>query len=345
METILPLTNNQNIILQNERFNINNNNIDLKIFNMNNLIFRGDKHNNLVISAEPKFYGTLSSAFNYASPYLKIYQPTRILKLLSLNFTATNVVRIHNMFQELINFFTTTDQLPHVEILKILFICLQINFGLIVPPSGHSTPYFYAINKMGYTNEDIRNAILYNCKSKNASIFVYNLLIACDENKQIALNANNILPRQLIGSRMSIREMDQWIMSQLKVYLHPIFRIDGIIYDDSNMFQKLPFVCKYANSIYHGETCVPTEIAIFTPRDSLRFIESIIKNSSHTIGNVLTNFNNTENSNPNIIYGNSNKNTKNYINMDTDMDGGKLENYKKLYYKYKNKYLKLKKLN
>lgn len=324
---IRPLVNNQSINLQNENIRIpgNSRDTELKVFNMSKYIFRGDNHENPVLSEDPKFYGTLTSAFNYANPYLKIYQPVKVLKLLSLNFTATNVQRINNMFQDLIGYFTNNNQPDHVQVLKILFICLQINFGLIVPPAGHLSPYFCAINKMGFSNDDIRDAINHYCNSASSADFVYSLLNACDTNQNIRLGENEISARELIGSRTSIRPMDQWIMSQLKVYLPNFFGIEGIVFDDSSMAQDLPFLCRFATAHYGGETCVPTEIVIFSPRVNLRLLAIVTKNAQNQIT----------------------RSTNEQVNQMLGLQGlrligGNQGKYEKLYWKYKNKYLNLK---
>lgn len=331
MADVRPLVNNQSIALQDESITIqgNSRNTELKVFIMSHLIFRGDSHNNPVLSEDPKFYGTLTSAFNYASPYLKIYQPVKELRLLSLNFTATNVQRINNMFQDLIGYFTASQQQNNVRDLQILYIFLQINFGLIVPPVGHTSPYFYGINKMGYSNDGIRDAIRHYTRSDSASAFVFNLLNACDTNQNIPLNGRQISARQLIGSRMSIRPMDQWIVAQLKIYLPHFFTIDGIIFDDTSMTQNLPFVCRFATEVYGGETCVPTEVCIFTPRTSLALLSMVTKNDRNQI-------NRSGNAQIDQMLG----------LQGVQLIGGNLGKYEKLYHKYKNKYLNLKnKLN
>ncbi len=325
MTEIRPLVNNQSIILQNENFRIQGNfrDTELKVFKMSNYIFRGDTHTNPILSEDPKFYGTLSSAFKYAKPYLKIYQPVRELKLLSLNFTASNVQRINNMFQDLIAFFNNKPD--HVQVLKILFIFLQINFGLIVPAAVNSSPYFYLINKMGYSNEGIRDAIMHYTGSHDSSKFIYDLLNACDTNQNITFGGRQISARQLIGSRMSIRPMDQWIVSQLKLYLPHFFGIDGIVFDDSSMAQNFPFVCKFANEIYRAETCVPTEVVIFSPSTSLALLKMVTKNDRNQV-------NRSDNDQINQMLG----------LQGIQLIGGELGKYEKLYYKYKNKYLNLK---
>lgn len=325
---ISPLVNNESIVLENENIRIPGNNRDtqLKVFKMSNYIFRGDTHTNPVLSDDPKFYGTLTSAFNYAKPYLKIYQPTKELKLLSLNFTAANVVRIANMFKDLIGFYKYHNEPGHVKVLQILYIFLQINFGLIVPPEGHLSPYFCALNKMGFTSEEIRDEITLYSGHKTCGDFVYLLLHACDTNQNIRLDSGEeVNPRQLIGSRVSIRPMDQWIVSQLKIYLPYFFGIDGIVFDDSSMVQDVPFVCKFATKYYKAETCVPTEVVIFSPSTSLTLLDILTKN----------------------LYNQVNRSANDGINqmlglLGVNLIGGNQGKYEKLYYKYKNKYLNLK---
>ncbi len=327
---LTPFVNNQNIVLVDERFRLNGlaRDTNLKLFNMYNYIFRGDDHSNPVLGPRPKFYGTLTSAFGYANPYLKIYQPVKQLKLLYLNFTASNVLRIFNMIQDMITFFTTNQRPNDVQVLKFVYIMLQVNFGLIVPPQGHASPYFCAINKMGYTNEYIRDGITHYSGHDSAGQFVYNLIRACESNQNVTVDGQQISSRQLIGSRVSIRPMDQWIMSQFANYLPYFFGIEGVVFDDSSMAQNLPFVCKYANGIYGGQTCVPTEIVIFNPDASLNAPVMIRKNQANQLERSA---NQAINQMLSGIQG-------------LQLIGGSLESdkYHRLYLKYKAKYLDLK---
>ncbi len=328
---LTPFIGNGDIRLSDESFRIQGlaRDTNLKVFNISHYIFRGDNHINPVLGDVPKFYGTLTSAFNYANPYLKIYQPTRPLKLLYLNFTASNVTRIFNMIQDMITFFTSANRPDDIQALNFLYIMLQVNFGLIVPPRGHLSPYFGAINKMGYTNEQIRDGITHYTGHASAGTFVYDLIRACEANQTVNVEGQQVPATQLIGSRVSIRPMDQWIMTQLGTYLPGFFGIDGVVFDDSSMAQRLPFVCKYANGIYGGQTCVPTEIVIFNPSASLAGPEIVRKNQAGQI---------ERSANPGI---NQILSTISGIQL----IGGSLESskYYKLYLKYKTKYINLKK--
>ena len=122
VQSLTPFVGNSDIRLSDESVRIQGlgRDTNLKVFNMTHFIFRGDNHTNPVLGAVPKFYGTLTSAFNYANPYLKIYQPTRPLKLLYLNFTASNVTRIANMIQDMITFFTSANRPDDIQVLNFL---------------------------------------------------------------------------------------------------------------------------------------------------------------------------------------------------------------------------------
>jgi hypothetical protein len=214
------------------------------------------------------------------------------------------------------------------QLYEILQSFKQVNFGLIVPPQGHLSPYFCAINKMELTNETIRDGIEYYTKHKSAGQFVYNLIRACESNQNVTVDRQQISSRQLIGSRVSIRPMDQWIMAQFANYLPYFFGIEGVVFDDSSMAQNLPFVCKYANGIYRGQTCVPTEIVIFNPAASLNNPVMLIKNNANQLEKSG---NQTINQMLNGIQG-------------LKLIEGRLDSdkYHRLYLKYKAKYLDLK---
>jgi len=304
-----PLINNEDIrplteIIQFGRVPVNVVNISTS-----HLLFRGDCHPNPVLPKDKpnstRFYGTLDSALNYAKSYIKIYQPRKELKLLDLTATEENAVIIYNLFIELFAPYESRSlSRPEQDILnelKILYILLQINFGLIVKMTrDRRDTFFCEINTMGiapdminrmvkyFVNGDIQEDPAKPEKQREREFiysFIFDLLTACHG------GGDPERIRKLIGSRTSIELLDEWILIKLKYYLRSKF--DGVFFLDyyKNETASKDFLCKYVKEAYDKEhfkdekcfkdknPCVTTELCIFNPLGSLMMIELIGKDN------------------------------------------------------------------
>jgi hypothetical protein len=298
------LYNNKNIFdnTKDESFIINKTNIKLKIFTLNHYFFRGDSHindinkdyklkNNNIITDAPKFYGTLSSSYKYASPILKFYKVLKPLKLLSFDFTPNNAIEIYNLFNNMIKLkqFNKND----IYNIKFLYILIQINFGLIVPEKNkddtYNMPLLYNLNKMGFTNKEIAKFISNNCDTKGneTSSFIYYLLNNIELNKSFILNKNYFFMRYLFASRSSLRVIDKYIVKEFYKYSY-LLNIDGIVITDNYIkyhSENKNLICKYINAfnaINNSESCIPTEFCIFNPKQNLKLLDFATKYENPT---------------------------------------------------------------
>ena len=280
------------------------NNYDVEIINLNGIIYRSDQHTMDMLRSSPACFGDYNSAFAYLYPnsYLKTYETKMPLKLFSLNKDYDNKVRLNKFFKE---FLFNEQQYKNNILPKILYVILQISHGIVVKSLKD-------IDLCGLTINEIENYLL-NAKTDNPK----NKLTTEDTNK-IKFIINNVSKMDTIPSRVSLKMLDKFIMTSLKTILIP-YKLDGTYYLEEQISKEdeKKTLCYYINKEYFkkestGLTCVPKEIVIFDPSNTLKITKIQQESNKAIIEKPLE-----------II-----------------MDRNK---YKNEYHKYKNKYRKYKK--
>lgn len=216
-------------------------------------IYRGDLHDNIMLSSKPKFYGPRQSAEKYIaeSTFLKRYTTVKKIRLLNFSnhFGDTQNENILNFFR---NYVLKNTKPSEIVDVKIIIIMMQALFGIVV--NGE-------IDTQNLSNNDIISYL----KKNNFIEFHVNLF----------MKIINVIIKQSIPSRCSVRQFDKFFMIKLRNVLIP-FEIEGIYYVKN---KKLPNVvghiekelCSFVNNEYIKKvnTCVPTEMCIFYPKKVL----------------------------------------------------------------------------
>jgi hypothetical protein len=273
--------------------NINGN--DLEVVYINGILYRADKHDASLMRRKPAYFGDYESAVRYMQDgsYLKYYRTRRSLKLLSLNNTYENILRIRNFF---INYLAKRNKSDIVKI-YITFILLQITYGLVIDSMKNLETFNLDIEFIGNYLRDVYHIDKY---------------VILDILRIITQYTNeSILP-----SRFSLRPIDKLLMGNLKQLLLE-FNFDGIWFFSENVLEGNDTLCRTVNrELFSMDTdkltCVPSEIGIFEPIETLYFYK-IFKQESGKYIEV----------------------TKKHDSMSAG------DPYIRKYYKYKSKYLSL----
>lgn len=227
--------------------NINENFMELGITTclINGFIYRGDNHNNIVLSYSPKFYGTYNSALKYVeeNEYFKRYSTIKTLRLLKITNDEKNSKKILNFFINTL-LEKETDKIQ----IKIAIVLLQVLFGVVLKK----------INTLDLTENLIKQYLL----SQNINNKIIDLFLKIVED--LGSNQSDTIP-----SRCSIRQLDKLFMKILKNILYK-YNIDGTYYfqlPSYNDIKNSPnLLCNKVNDSYEsGSTCVPSEICVFNP--------------------------------------------------------------------------------
>lgn len=222
---------------------------------INGTIYRGDKHPFDVLRQKPAFFGDKQSAIDYVHTnnwYIKTYTTKRPLKLLNISNTPDNILLLRNFFKNYL-----IPKYDNDPLVKITYILLQVLYGII--PDNMSN-----LDMVGLDTKFIRQHFEQDI---NIDKFIY-------------LLDNYKLPT-IIPSRTSLRELDQYLVDDLDVMLEQ-FNIDGIWFspyenNNANIQDKSKLLCIRVNKdILKRDsqelTCVPSEMCIFKPNESLNIV-------------------------------------------------------------------------
>jgi len=290
------------------------NDYDIEIINLNGIIYRSDQHTMDMLRSSPACFGDYNSAFAYLYPnsYLKTYETKIPLKLFSLNKDHDNKIRLAKFFK---GFLFNEPQYKNDILPKILYVILQISHGIVVKSLKD-------IDLCGLTINEIENYLL-NAKTDNPK----NKLVIDDTNKIKHIINDVSKMDNIIPSRVSLKNLDKFIMTSLKTLLVP-YKLDGTYYLEELMSKEdeKKTLCYYINKEYFkkestGLTCVPKEIVIFDPSNTLK------------ITKIQQEVNKTIIEKPLEIIMDRNK-------MDRNKYKNEYHKYKNKYHKYKNKYAK-----
>ena len=232
---------------------------DLRIKKLYGYIYRGDTHKNLVLSTDPKFYGSLESSSDYIignNNYMKRYTTMRALNILDLSNINDNFINVMKFFED--KFVTTETNNISIE-KKIMVFLVQLCFGIIL-------------------NNDLK---LYDVSDENLKKYLINRGIS-EIDVQIALMIKDIYKNypDTIPSRFGIRKFDKLVVKLLRTYLKD-FNIDGVMYVEQITKDVDKLLCVRFNKILQSDStmCPPTEICIFNPHLDLGGVEIwIVKN-------------------------------------------------------------------
>lgn len=231
---------------------------NLRINKLYGYIYRGDTHKNIVMSSEPRFYGSLESSVEYLlkdGDIMKRYTTMKKLTILDLSNIDNNFKNIMRFFEE--KFISEKSNRYETEEIilekKIMVILLQVCFGIIL---NHKLN-LYGIEKSQLVNYFDQKGI--DRTDAEVVFFI----------KEIFSMENSTVP-----SRLSVRTYDKLLMKLLRKYLKK-YNIDGIMYiepivDDSNKLLCVRFN-KFLKS--NASMCTPTEVCIFEPSKNLGAIK------------------------------------------------------------------------
>jgi hypothetical protein len=243
--------NNNNDILT----NVNNEHSNLKISTilLNGYIYRADSHANPIALSVPKFFGTYESAIEYLNngDFLKKYSTMGAIRILNLSCTtAKSKKNLRKFFKrtlikKLAKYYKTISKVELIQMIKFTYVLLQLFFCIgnnVLDLDGIQINdlYEYAdVNKISKSNIDILKYI----------VDMYD---------------------KVDHVRMSIRPFDKLIANNLFYLLSPLgLKGFTIIVQNDNGRMYDNTICNKLNTIYSGNTCVPTEICIFNPKESL----------------------------------------------------------------------------
>jgi len=239
---------------------------------LNGYVYRGDIHNGITVSTTKTiFFGTYMSSKEYAqyeNTYIKKYVTKQPLRLLDLTATTENTKNIPKFFlgyvlEELTKMNNSREQ-NELKI-KVILILLQIFYGLI-------DGYMENLNMHGLETDMLLKFMEKNMFIRNVKLFGMILRKIANKNHQIQ------------PSRTSLGKFDRYIMLHLQQMLLPI-GIHGCFYIEQKYENHdVKTFCQIMNTLFtEGETCIPSEICIFTPDRFLFF--SDIKHIKHVKNN------------------------------------------------------------
>jgi len=201
----------------------------------------------------PKFFGSYYGASYYISDekaYIKKFSTSNEILLLNVGYKYSN--DINNFFDSLdtiktvCEFYSDVKQQELLNILKYSKILINILFGTS-------------------TIIDIDDGFVIFLKDNNVDDNTIKFII-------FIIKINN--SKKYEPSRISVRSIEKPLTLLLKYIFIP-FKIDGLICN--NMYNSNS-ICHVINKLYKNadsNTCVPTEICIFNPKNSLKFIKFV----------------------------------------------------------------------
>lgn len=253
---------NQNIV-NGEKTNMNISTHIIEINKINGNIYRSDSHTSNVLRPSPAYFGDYESATKYLSDgsYMKSYITKGPINLLSLNNNTENIERIHKFFKEYL-----FNQDKHKDDIKPTLILLQILYGLVVG----------SFKNLDLCDLTIDNLADYFVKYKPSD--PRNIIIPKDIN-MLSIIINDFTRDDVIPSRCSLRKFDGILMDSLYKILDQ-YGIKGIWYDPPKLTtdEMEKRLCIKVNKDYYKKdtnalTCVPSEMCIFNPNNSLKIIK------------------------------------------------------------------------
>jgi len=268
---------------------------------INGTLYRGDKHTNSLLRHKPAFFGDRESALTYMRKfdvsYLKYYSTKHPLKLLVLTNYEENCIRISKFFKEYL-----TKQTNNPTDIYITYIMMEIAYGLIPNVMNN-------LDLCGFDIPFIETYMRNVYKINNEAVIKFVEIL------------NKYKDQSLAPTRISIREIDQSLINNLQRILKP-YSFEGLWYDWYTVGTTMEnLVCRRVNlDIFNKDTvrltCVPGEMSIFVPDQSLRIIK--IQERTSVNGEYKD------------------------INLNEALQHERQMKYKKKYHKYKKKYQRLK---
>lgn len=242
---------------------------NLRIKKLFGYIYRGDLHNNFVLSIDPKFYGSLESASEYLlteGNIMKRYTTIRQLNILDLSDVDNNFSNIMKFFENEFIYVSSEENKIEKNLLekKIMVILLQICFGIMID------------NKLRMYNTNHEEITKY-LNDKKISDSDIKLLFFVEK----IFSKQSDVQTDTIGSRFGMRIFDKLLMKLLKCHLTK-YKIDGVLYIEKQNIDKSKTLCNRFNKLLKlsASMCPPSEICIFNPSIVLGGIQMwIIKNN------------------------------------------------------------------
>lgn len=227
---------------------------NLRIKKLFGYIYRGDLHKNIVLSINPKFYGSLESASEYLlkeGNIMKRYTTIRQLNILDLSNIDDNFQNIIKFFEDEFIYANTEGNRSDAELLekKIMMILLQICFGVMI----NNKLRMYDTN-----HDEIKNYL----NSRDIADSDIEILFFIEQ----IFSEQSDKPTNTVGSRFGVRIFDSLLMKLLRNHLAK-YKIDGVLYIEKQNIDKSKTLCdkfgKLLNSL--ATMCPPSEICIFNP--------------------------------------------------------------------------------
>lgn len=237
------------------------NKINIEVVYLDGYIYRGDPHNNLILSTVPRFYGTQESAQKYFNSYVKKYHTKRKLKLLYVGSSNENKRMLLDMIKCMIKNNNDDDK----DVLESMYIVIQVIYGVIIDK-------FSNIDTLGLSDDEISEKLDKSCKTLDymydESIEYIEMLLDMIEYYK---TRDDIKP-----SRVGIRYLDKLLMEMLmKIFTK--YDYDGIYLNNGKMTET--HLCYHVNNEYYNKkitntlTCIPSEMTIWNPQRDLDIVE------------------------------------------------------------------------
>ena len=236
--------------------------VEVETVALDGTVYRGDTHTMSMLRQKPTFFGDYESVSKYLQPgsFLKTYETKRPLRLLNLSPSSDNVRRIRDLFDGLLGQARSS---PETEFkIRITFLMLEVAYGMV---DG-------TMDKLDLMDLDPDAVVSYLRREYGA------------EDQMVARFAQ-ILGKyrraDILPSRCSLRRIDKALMANLRDLLSA-YHVDGIWYSEELVVvadgEPRRRLCIVVNEELYGETtdkltCVPSEIGIFSPADSLRIVK------------------------------------------------------------------------
>lgn len=241
-----------------EEISVNSSKLD--IIRLYGTVYRGESKFRTTLSDTPAFFGVKSAADIYVleDEFLKYYLTKKPLQILVLSNSTPNKVR--KFFKDMM------EDPKYKNDIKpcVVYIFLQIFYGQIDGKYNN-------LDTCGLTFDQIKNYFFdqykkYKIKqpTEMSLKYLHKLLIEYPQDE-------NLEP-----SRVSLESFDKFTTKQLKELLKN-YNIDGLTFISykKSTHDKL---CRTVNEEVkkdglHGDSCVPDDITIFNPRESLKFFK------------------------------------------------------------------------
>lgn len=232
----------------------------LRIKKMYGYVYRGDVHQNIVLSLDPKFYGSLESASKYMTGnnnFMKRYTTMKKLNILDFSNVDDNFTNLLDFFEnEFVKESTeSTDSNSsnpnNLVEMKIMVYLVQLCYGIIIDKK---------IRKYGMDDDTILKYLKYRGIS-DGNVSVSEIIdVIYTKYPTIEL------------SRFGVRQFDKLVVKLLRKYLKK-FNIDGVLYIEPSNPNKENLLCTKVNILYGSTTCPPSEVCIFNPHTDLGAVE------------------------------------------------------------------------